>query len=78
MEVANVIASQRGAAYKLLTKELRDKKSYMAKIHERNINSRRLFAKLGFVPKKKQTEKEWITYIRSKQIMEQKVSARKK
>ena len=78
MEVANVIASQRGAAYKLLTKELRDEKSYMAKIHERNINSQKLFKKLGFVSKKKQTEKGWITFIRSKQIMGQKVSVRKK
>lgn len=78
IEVANVIASQRGAAYKLLSEELRAKKSYMAKIHERNKNSQRLFEKLGFVPKKKQEEKGWITFIRSKQIMEQKSSFRKK
>ena len=78
IEVANVIASEKGAAYKLLLEELKEKKTYMARIHRENENSKKMFEKLGFVPKKKQTEKEWVTYIRSKQIMGQKVSARKK
>ena len=77
IEVANVIAGERGAAYKLLLDELKEKKSYMARIHMENKNSKKMFEKLGFVPKKKQTEKNWVTYIRSKQIMEQKNKKKK-
>ena len=49
----------------------------MARIHRENENSKKMFEKLGFVPKKKQTEKNWVTYIRSKQIMEQKNKKKK-